>query len=399
MNKSDLKRNYPMLHGRFLKKGYDWWWHNFTAINEATGEERPFFVEFFTVNPSRKNDNGSAGKIPVLGQSPENKKNGLKPSYLMVKCGWWGRPGSDKNDATQLHQFIGWNEVTLAKDKKTGYSVSACNGKYFCSETQMKGSVEISEEDAKNHPEYMCNAGSMSWDIQIDKKVAFNVGYGAGGLFRFLTAFEMYWHAEGMKSLYSGTIVANGEKYIIKPETSYGYADKNWGADFTSPWVWLSSNDLVSKVTGKRLENSVFDIGGGRPKAFGIALNRQLLSDYWYEGKSYEFNFSKFWTGCKTQFDSSETETQIIWHVRQETKTAVMETEMFCDKNKMLLVNYEAPDGQKRHNRLWNGGTGYGTVKIYKKLNRGYGDKAKLELIDEVEAKHVGCEYGEYDKI
>lgn len=161
----------------------------------------------------------------------------------------------------------------------------------------------------------MCDAGSMEWEIEVEKQVAFNVGYGAGDFFRFLTAFEMYWHAEGMKSKYSGYVIANGEKFLVKPELSFGYADKNWGADFTSPWVWLSSNDLVSKITGKRLENSVFDIGGGRPKAFGIAMNRQLLSDFWYEGKSYEFNFSKFWTGCKTKFDCRETEKEINWYI------------------------------------------------------------------------------------
>ena len=55
----------------------------------------------------------------------------------------------------------------------------------------------------------------------------------------------------------------------------------------------------------------------------------------------------------------------------------------------MLLVNYEAPDGSKKHNRLWNGGNGYGVVKLYERKHEG------LELIDEIEATHVGCEYGE----
>jgi hypothetical protein len=211
----------------------------------------------------------------------------------------------------------------------------------------------------------------------------------------------MYWHAEGMKTLYSGTVIADGETYIITNERSFGYADKNWGADFTSPWVWLSSCDLTSKKTGKRLEDSVFDIGGGRPKVLGIALNRKLLSDFWYEGKSYEFNFSKFWTFCRTKFDCRETEDKIIWNVRQETTKAVMETFVECDKSKMLLVNYESPDGQKRHNRLWNGGTGTGTVKLYRKhglQGRLFGSAKKLELLDEIEARHIGCEWGEYTK-
>ena len=78
--------------------------------------------------------------------------------------------------------------------------------------------------------------------------------------------------------------------------------------------------------------------------------------------------------------------------MRQENIHAVMETEICCKKSDMLFVNYEAPDGSKKHNRLFNGGNGYGVVKLYDKA----GDK--LILVDEVEATHVGCEYGEYDK-
>jgi len=81
----------------------------------------------------------------------------------------------------------------------------------------------------------------------------------------------------------------------------------------------------------------------------------------------------------------------VHWTVRQENIHAVMETEVFCRKSDMLLVNYEAPDGSKRHNRLWNGGNGWGTVKLYDKKN------GALKLVDEVEATHIGCEYGEYD--
>jgi len=377
MNKSDLMRNYWMLDGRFACKGYDWWWHNFTAVNEKTGEERAFFIEYFTCNPAL------GGEQPVCGQLPENREAGRRPRYLMVKCGWWGE------EPTQLHRFIAWKDVDIGHDAN-GYYVKS--GDCAACETHLVGNVEISEADAKSHPEWMCNSGSMQWDITVDKKVAFNVGYGASSLFRKLKAFEMYWHAEGMKSQYAGTITANGEKYIVTNERSFGYADKNWGADFTSPWVWLSSCDLKSKVTGRQLEDSVFDIGGGRPKVFGVALNRKLLSDFWYEGKSYEFNFSKFWTCCRTKFDCKETEDKIIWYVRQETTKAIMETQVECDKSKMLLVNYESPDGAKRHNRLWNGGTGSGTVKLWKK----HGPFAKPTLLDEIEAKHIGCEWGEY---
>ena len=40
-----------------------------------------------------------------------------------------------------------------------------------------------------------------------------------------------------MKTLYRGTVTIDGETYLVTPETSYGCADENWGADFTNPWV------------------------------------------------------------------------------------------------------------------------------------------------------------------
>ena len=373
-NKHDLTRNEYMLTGRFARKGYDWWWHSFTAVNETTGEEKPFFIEYFLCNPKL------GGEKPVFGQLPSNRENHIRPSYLMVKAGTWG------DNPCQLHRFFGWNDVKL--HKTAPYSVEAAD--CYASDILLKGSVSVSEDEAKNHPEYMCDSGTMEWNLKVNKITAFNVGYGASGLFRWLKAFEMYWHAEGMKTEFDGEVILNGQRYLVKPETSYGYADKNWGCNFTSSWVWLSSNNMTSNLTGKKLTDSVFDIGGGRPKVFGVALERQLLSAFWYEGKPFEFNFSKFWTGTKTEFHSEETDELIKWYVRQETHHAVMETAIQCRKSDMLLVNYESPDGMKRHNRLWNGGNGWGTVKLYSKKGK------NITLIDDISVKNVGCEYGEY---
>ncbi len=370
--KHDISRNACQLFGGQSSCGYDWWWHSFTAHHEKTGEEKAFFIEYFLCNPASGSDK------PTLGQLPENKQNGIRPSYLMVKAGTWGE------DAAQLHRFFGWKQIDVSFGVPFMVKADDC----FCTETEMYGSVAVTQEDANAHPEWMCESGQMSWNLKIDKKTAFNVGYGAGALFRKLQLFEMFWHVEGMKTAYSGTVVWNGETYRVTPERSYGYADKNWGKNFTSPWVWLSSNHLTSKKTGKVLENSVFDIGGGCPKIGPVALKRKLLSAYWYEGKCYEFNFSKFWTFTRTKFDCKETDTQIIWHVEQRTWRNRMVTDITCEKKDMLLVNYEAPTGEKRHTRLWNGGNGTGTIQLY---HCG-------KLVDEVYAQNIGCEYGEYDR-
>ncbi len=70
-----------------------------------------------------------------------------------------------------------------------------------------------------------------------------------------------------------------------------------------------------------------------------------------------------------------------------------MECRVRCSKSEMLLMNYEAPDGSKRHNRLWNGGTGKGRIKLY-----GRDDEGRLFLVDDIRAEKVGCEYGEYTR-
>ena len=376
MNKSDITRDAYMLKGPLAKKGYDWWWHSFTAHHAKTGEAKSFYIEYFLCNPAH------AQAEPVLvWNDPAGRSAGRRPSYCMVNVGFWGDPKG------QLHRFFPWSQVHVSNGVPFPLKAGDCT----CSETHMSGRVTVSEADAKAHPEWMSDAGTMEWDLRIDKQVAYNVGYGASSFFRRLNAFEMFWHAEGMKTAFEGWLRLNGEEYIVRPEDCYGYADKNWGGDFTSPWVWLSSNDLISKATGKRLHNSVFEIGGGNPKAFGIALGRKLLGQFYYESQDYEFNFSKFWTGSRTHFDCRETDTHIIWHVVQTTFRAKMIVDITCRKVDMLLINYESPDGYKRHTRLWNGGTGQGTVKLYQRRH------GRWRLIDQVYANHVGCEYGEYE--
>lgn len=371
----DITRNQFMLTGAMAKRGYDWWWHSFTGYNAITGEKRAFFIEFFLVNPALAQDE------PVFGQLPENQEAGKRPSYLMVKAGCWGKM------ARQLHRFFAWPEVEVGTGAPYYVAADDC----LATETALVGSVNVTSEAAAEHPEWMCDAGRMMWDLRVDKLLAFNVGYGASDPMRASGAFEMFWHVEGMKTAYSGNVWLDGERYIVHPSSCWGYADKNWGRDFTSPWVWLASCDLRSSRTGERLENSAFDIGGGRPKIAGVALDRQLLGSIIYEGKAYEFNFSKPWTGSATEFECHETEDEIVWHVQQDTNGARLITDIRCPKSDMLLVNYEAPDGKKRHNRLWNGGTGTGRLRLYSKVS------GKLFLVDDMQANSIGCEYGEYD--
>ena len=80
-NHHDISRDACMLRGPLAHHGYDWWWHSFTAQDAETGEDKPFFIEFFVCNPALAEDE------PILGQLPASKEAGKRPSYLMVKAG------------------------------------------------------------------------------------------------------------------------------------------------------------------------------------------------------------------------------------------------------------------------------------------------------------------------
>ena len=76
------------------------------------------------------------------------------------------------------------------------------------------------------------------------------------------------------------------------------------------------------------------------------------------------------------------------WCVTAENPHYLVDISVFCSKDDMLKINYEAPNGKKLHNRLWNGGNGHGVVKLYH----------KGRLVDEVTCENTGCEYGVYDE-
>lgn len=55
-NHHNITRDEFMLHGPPAHHGYDWWWHSFIVQDAETGEDKPFFIEFFVCNPALAED-------------------------------------------------------------------------------------------------------------------------------------------------------------------------------------------------------------------------------------------------------------------------------------------------------------------------------------------------------
>ena len=366
-----------MLGGRLARRGYDWWWHALRATERATGRVQPFFIQYFVINPAL------GGERPVFGQLPANRARGVRPSYAMLKAGTWQPGGS-----VQIHNHYGIADVTMVSAP-----LRVQIGPHELTDRQLQGAVRLTPQEAAAHPEYLSDAGELAWELTVERVLSYDVGYGASRLFRALRAFQMYWHVPGMLSRYTGEVRFNGRVFDVRPETSAGYQDKNWGEDFTRLWVWLNCNRLVSRRHGRHLPATSLVVGGAEPVLWGVALTRRLLVAFHHESRLYEFNFSKLWTRPGQRMYYGERDGRVRWRVEAWNRRARIKIDFSCPQSHMQRFRYENPDGRRPHRRLWNGGWAGGTVELYER-RRG-GDR----LIDVFDGSHGGCEYGEADAV
>ena len=154
-------------------------------------------------------------------------------------------------------------------------------------------------------------------------------------------------------------------------------------------WVWLNCNHLVSRKTGKLLTSTSLVVGGAEAVLWGVPLPRRLLVAFHHEGEFYEYNFTKPWTLPGQRMGCGPVDDSVRWKVEAWNRWSRVKIEFSCPKAHMQLFNYENPDGQRLHRRLWNGGSASGIIELYDR--RGGGE----ELINSFDGTHGGCEYGE----
>lgn len=351
MNKHDIKRNLPRMTGRLGSCGYDRWCHSFTGYHKTTGKKKVFFVEYSVINPEL------GGKAPIMGD-----KEFQRPAYLCVKAGAFGKDGCSEK------RYYGIQEMDAA-----GTFLKITAGDCFLSENNIWGRIQ--------------GKHSIRWSLCVDKKVAFHVGYSASKPIREINPFDMYWHAEGMRTNYEGTVTLDGEAYEVTPESCHGYADKKWGRDYTCPWFWLYGSHMKSAKTGKILTNSAFAMGGGNPVVMGIPLYSKPFADVYYEGVSRVINYSAPWTFARMKYACGAREGKILWHLKAMDLHTAMEVKIVCPKEEMMEAEYQNPMGVWNRDLMIGGGTGKGEILLYKRNGR------RLSPIDRILVKDAGCEY------
>ena len=383
MAKSKKYQRYEhyLLRGKLKKKGFERWRYVFTGFNRETNDTRAFFIEMIMVNPavspselviaqkSRPKINEDDLQYALVGTEPAKNigvEQGVQPSYVLIKAGCYG------NNARQHNKFFPAKELNWVKAEKL-FKVGSC---LFGSD-ELYGSVIVGERELRAQPEMLCSVGAIDWNLHFEQNIQTPPLYKKKG---------SLWIASGAKALFSGTVHMFGLEYTVMPKKSFGYIERSWGAQYANPVFHISSSNLISSITGQPLFNSCFTLSGeydGQLRAFVkventiFPVNKRSL----FKKKNAELH------SC-IQMPTDADGEKLHWTVSIHKKRMVIDIDIFCKANEMIVRKYELPEGGRNLLEILGGGTGFGDIRIYKKIGK------TLELIEDARIANALCEFG-----
>lgn len=381
------RNNRYMLKGSLRKNGFDRWRLITSGFSTVTGEERTFLIEFYIVNPSLSSKECILGFKSRLAKTEADLQYALagtasaktaseeillQPSFCMVKGCCLGNGGKQINSYFPSSKMkIGRHEFLL----KVGDSEQ---NECVLTENMTKGSVSATYSELNEKPELLCNAGLMDWNLRFDMVTGFLPDFMHKGL---------NWAPLGGYTMFSGTIHLDGEEYQVVPKSSFGYIDKNWGKDFTSPFFHLSSSNLTSSITGKLLDKSCFVVQGVYDERLGVfaSINDKEFAFAADSGRKSVVTYE-----C-IEMPRDDEGVKLHWTVSVHDHNTVMDIDIFCNTDEMFVRDYESPVGGRKVLKVLGGGTGTGEIRLYRRI------KKNLELIEHCAVSKAICEYGNFE--
>jgi hypothetical protein len=369
-----------MLNHKLRSCGFELWRSIFCGISKTTGEERTFFIEFYLVNPS------VSPKTAVIAQKSRlkmtesdlqyalagtasaleiNAEPDVQPSYVLVKAGAWGKSGK------QVNQFFPASDCIWMKNDRTLHA-----GGCSMSEDTLTGSVSVSYAQLRESPEFLCNAGSIDWDLRYEKVVTQKPGYNHK---------KSVWFASAAKAVFAGVVHLDGEEYNVIPKSSFGYMDKAWSSRLSETYFHLSTVNLSSIITGKLLSKSSLAIQGeydGRVNLL-LCIEGKNLS---ITGHTPFDKYSEIHDCLQVPRDGDGE--KLHWTVSFKKNSYVIDVDVFCRTSEMFIRDYEVPEAGRRLLKVLGGGSGTGEIRIYQKNGK------NLEMLEHVHLADTVCEYG-----
>jgi tocopherol cyclase len=372
------------LNNALKKNGAVWRRFIFNGLEADTGRERMFFVELEMVNPFLSPDE------PVLGFKERTKiseedfqyvlagtkavhellaESFVNPSYIAVRAGIFGQ------NAKQLCSYY------PVKQTKGGFrSGNVEAGKCIFTDDHIRGEISCSSSELYRHPEYFCDSGVISWDLQYEILYSFPAEY---------TKKTDIWIPVGARTAFAGTLTFDGHEYHILSKTSGGYIDLHAGRTFSLPWIHMSSSTLTSLISGRTLFNSCFAVHGLYENQLAVAVTLEENSIVIKAGRSRR-KVNPVWE-C-TQMPADEEGEKLHWSVSADTKKWVIDIDIMCLTKELFVRNIELPEGGRKMMKQLAGGTGTGEIRLYHHVG-----KKNLELIEDAHIANALCEFGQLE--
>lgn len=375
-----------MLKHSYRKNGFDVWRFFINAVNSTTGEQCSFFFEYYIVNPavspkeavlgfkSRFTKSAADLQYALAGTAAAESSNletYVQPSFVMVRGGCLARGGK------VVSHYFAPSEVSF---NKKDVILSAGSGIEECTITDktIKGYASVSYSDLQEKSELLCNAGTIFWNLLYESKINFNADYSHKG---------QNWSPFGAYSVFAGTVHFDGNEYTVQPKNSFGYIEKNWGKDLVSPSFHINCSNLNSVISGKNLENSCFVVNGVFDDCVSVLTKIDDRVILFPADKKKKFSITY---NC-LEMPDDEDGIKLHWTVSVHNKEYVIDIDVFCKTEEMLVRDYESPAGERKVLKVLAGGTGTGELRLYKKI------KKNLEVLEHINFTGAVCEYGNFE--
>lgn len=367
------------------KLGINYWRFIFNGVDEISGSEQFFFIEYEMVNPWLSPNEVVLGFKPRVKITEDDLQYALagtksaqnfdtedkvQPSYCAIRIGMLGKKSK---------QLCYYFPVKQVQCKNKPFELNIENK--FITENGTSGFLSISEEDKTAHPEYLCDSGYVKWDITYDPVKWGDEGYNKDG---------NCWIPCGLKTDYTGKISFDGVDYLVTPQRSSGYMERYWGKKIPETWFHVSSATLTSVITGKSLLGSSFSTQG--------IFDNKLSFEGWFEDLNIQFVANKakklnlVWD-CQQMPEKDDPETNLLhWTASFDDKNWVVDMDIFCKITELYNRSIELPGGARKILNLLEGASGQGEIKIYKKKG------STLEQIEHAQLAKVICEFGQTEE-
>lgn len=377
-------------HLSLCKGTLSWVRFVFNGISR-TGAERMFFVELEVINPTLSPDKVVLGykfnaKISAedlqgaLAGTPSardiGREDAPEPSYVAVRAGTFGA-GAKQIVCYEAPRALVTNKGEIG-------TVLGCTFTY----DTIKGSLSLTKEDISEHPEYMCDAGSIVWDIKYLCQMSFR------GLY---SKVSNRWQPVGAKATFSGSVMMDGQEYEVSGARSYGYIDYSEvkKGSLPVPFFHISSSRLTSHITGRTMTDSCFVVHG----LYGAMHDNVAIAVKLGERTILVPAMKR---GVHTiqecvEAPADEGGKRLHWSMSVEIKRPfasgkyVVDVDIMCHTKLLSVRNIERSMGGRRVIRLLAGADGVGTVRLFQYV------KKNLVLIDEAHVASALCEFGQED--